>query len=61
MEKIEDTSVYFKDTGCKFDPIGVICKFKNTCGSCGWNPTVAERRKAKIRESRQGMQNGLDG
>lgn len=31
---------------------GVQCDTESTCKNCGWNPTVAKARKAKIRAER---------
>lgn len=35
---------------CQYQPEGVQCFDHNRCWSCGWNPKVANRRKAEIRE-----------
>jgi len=34
---------------CNFN-MGVMCDDKARCKSCGWNPVVDEKRKAKTRE-----------
>lgn len=36
---------------CKFNQ-GVGCTEKTQCGHCGWNPIIAEKRLAKIKEAR---------
>ena len=39
---------------CKFkERRGVICDLFSECGSCGWNPVVEARRKAKRRGQAQ--------
>ena len=38
------------ETGCTYNPRGVCCTMRNKCGSCGWNPSVAEKRKEAFRQ-----------
>lgn len=42
-----------KETGgvCLFNH-GVMCDIAKDCDTCGWNPTVAKKRLARLREAR---------
>ena len=48
---MEETREFeLRQTGCIYRYRGVICKNKNVCETCGWNPSVEEKRKEAVRE-----------
>lgn len=46
----ESMEFEFKQTGCVYNWIGIICKDRTKCETCGWNPTVEEKRKETVIE-----------
>ena len=47
MEELVITET-MRRNGCIYRPGGVMCRQKNRCKLCGWNPEVEKIRKAEL-------------
>lgn len=48
-------SVSYIETGCKYNPRGIVCDKNRPCEKCGWEPEEWKYRVAEIRLRRMGV------
>lgn len=41
--RLTDTEEFIAQTGCIYNPKGVVCTQHDRCSTCGWNPEVSKK------------------